>query len=193
MKKLVFIASVLLLAGCGDSATTEEAKPEEKRSLKDRLEETDRDFLLQPLEAALDDIAAATEYDPRFIKSTMAISLGEATGKATIKTFESDTVYIQVELQGPNGTSEKHQWFSDAKNGLYKSEHNFKNIVMGADGAVSNQDYQFYFEETGAMISSYSRKSFDQQKHEEKWINTEFQPSELKFIWSRKALAKKHN
>jgi hypothetical protein len=191
MKRLVFIISVLLLAGCSESNTSKEVEPQEKKSLKDRLEDTDRDFLLQPLEAALDDIAAASEYDPRFEKSTMAITLGDAAGKAIIKTFKSDTVYIQVALEGPNGTSEKHQWFSDANNGLYKSEHNFKNVVIGADGAISNQDYQFYFEETGAMISSYSRKSFDQQKHPDKWVSTEFQPSELKFIWSRKAIVKK--
>lgn len=190
MRKLIFIASVLLLASCGDSSTSEKVKPEEKRSLKDRLEDTDRDFLLQPLEAALDDIAAATEYDPRFEKSTKAITLGDAKGKLVVRTLESDTVYLQVALEGPNGTSEKHQWFSDAKNGLYKSEHNFKNMVIGADGAVSNQDYQFYFEETGAMISSYSRKTFGEQKQSEQWVNTEFQPGELKFIWSRKALAK---
>ena len=188
MKNFAFIMLAFIAFACAESEKEPEIV-EEKKPLKERLMHTDRDYLLQPLEAVWDDLAEANMYDPRFEETKLAIDTGAVQGSVTVKTNNGDTMYVEVLLTGKN-VNEKHQWFYDAKSGLFKSQHLFNGIIAGADESRSKQEYQFYFEEGNEMISSYTRKSYGKQPHPTTWTNAEFTTNELNFIWSRKQFAK---
>lgn len=188
MKNLAFVALTFLAFACAQSEKEPEVI-EEKKPLKERLMQTDRDYLLEPLEAVWDDLAEANMYDPRFEETKMVSDSGSAKAAVTVKTNNGDTMYVEVVLKGEN-VNEKHQWFYDAKSGLFKSQHVFDGMIAGADESRSKQEYQFYFEDGNEMISSYMRKSYGNQSHPTTWTSAEFTTNELNFIWSRKQFAK---
>ena len=95
MKNLAFVVLTFLAFACAESEKEPEVI-EEKKPLKERLMQTDRDYLLEPLEAVWDDLAEANMYDPRFEETKMVSDSGSAKAAVTVKTNNGDTMYVEV-------------------------------------------------------------------------------------------------
>ena len=189
----ITIISVLFLSffSCNTANQEIQSVPEkkEKKSLKERLETRDGDFLMRPLEESWDNLAEATLYDPRLSDTTYNLETEHYSGKAQVKAQNGRTVYLKLNLNSETAT-ENHEWFSDRDGNLFKSQHEFIYHHYGVDESSSRQEFKFYFDDDGSMVSSYSKKSFIDQKHPSKWTAHELTPNELTFIWSRKQFLK---
>lgn len=179
MKNTFIIALLGVTLACNKAQ-----KPEEK-PLRDRLPKEGKEVILSPLEKSMDDLAEATLYDPRYIEQTIKLE----NGSLLVKTANGDTLFMQLTLTAETG-NETHRWFSREGNELYKSEHRIISINHGALAEKSTEEFKFYFEDNGALISSYYKRSFGQQKHPQNWTEAPFSPNELNQLWGRKKLSK---
>lgn len=179
MKKVFIIALLGATLACNKTQ-----KPEEK-PLRDRLPKEGKEVILSPLEKSMDDLAEATLYDPRYVDDTIKLE----NGSLLVRTDNGDTLFMQLTLTAETG-SETHRWFSREGNEMYKSEHRITSNTNGALGEKSTEDFKFYFEENGALISSYYKRSYGEQSHPKNWTDAELSPNELNHLWSRKKLTK---
>jgi hypothetical protein len=177
MKKLwMLIVALAVLTAC-----EEEKKPAAQESgIIRNLPTQDRDFLLEPLEAALDDLRKLADDNDALTEETYAIDTLGWKGKKVLGLYEEDTVRLYIEIQQPQ-KREYHWRYWDDESELYYMESTIQ--YLNPDGGVNDQvAYRLYLEEGGVLISSYGRKAFGGGDLPEAWRATEFSPEELTYL-----------
>lgn len=158
---------IIAFLGCAES---EQPAPQ-AADLIENLPIADRDLLLEPLESALDDVREAIKTDPSIPEQVQSIEFGSAKGEVTLKINGSDTVMFEARLRDGE-RSEEHIWFWDQGQKLFYSSHRFDGaqIGVGPDNiSKQTREYRFYYEESGAKLSSYSRIATGKKALPEVW------------------------
>ena len=169
---------VLIAIGCGEQASMEDLRPKQEEQIIRNLPTTDREFLLQPLETALDDLRKVIENDPGLD------DVEESEGGRTLLLRMSGTDTAMLELQLDLGhAKEKHLRFWDDDGELFMMESTIKRYDQNGD-AVEKRAYRVYLEEGNAQLSAYGRVSYGDNTLPRNWVNVCPTEEELAYLLS---------
>jgi hypothetical protein len=136
----------------------------EKESIVRNLPVQDREYLLEPLEAALNDLRDIIEGDPSLFASSYEVHDSTTTGNVRFKLSGADTVLIDASLNKP-GRKERFKRYWDEDGTLFIAELTIQHL-----GSREVRVYRIYFEEGLEKISSYGRVAFDGKPLPEEWV-----------------------
>lgn len=189
--KQAYILTFLFLGfivSCTDPVA-EEAKVEE--SITDKLPIKNRNFFLEPLESALDDLKDMVIMDESYFSETDTWTEGDVIGSIFYKLNGSDTALAKLEIAGKGNLKEVHTWHYDKEGKLFYSEHEITNVDYGFEHGPSHRNYKFYFEDNGSQLSSYARMSFDGDPLPEEWTTVTMTDEETAYLSGRLKSARK--
>lgn len=178
MKKTLIIFFITLsVMGCEEEAAKQK---EEAPSIIRNLPTQDRDFLLEPLEGALDDLRALADNDPSITEEVDQIDTIGWKGQRVLGKSAEDTVRIYLDVER-SGQRERHWRYWDDDGELYYLETWIQ--YRNQDGRPQDQvAYKLYLEEGGVLISSYERRSYNGESLSESWRSSSFTPEEMNYI-----------
>ncbi|NQV51584.1 MAG: hypothetical protein HQ500_00285 [Flavobacteriales bacterium] len=167
--QVVLTFSVLaLLTSCNEDASMEEMRPKQEQSIVRNLPTQDRQYLLEPLEAALDDLREVVEYNPSF--ETVEETTHEE-GKKVVSTYRlngEDTVMVEHEMERPL-LRERHQHYYDERGAIFLLEA--KIVHLAADGApIEKRVYRIYYEEGPVQLSAYGKVAYGENALPKDWV-----------------------
>jgi len=177
MKKLMLVFVVLIgLSACDE----EPQKAQKEEAIIRNLPQQDRDFLLEPLEAALDDLRALADENEALSEESYGVDTLGWRGKKIVGLSDSDTVRLYLEIAQAQ-KREFHWRYWDDESELYYMESTIQ--YLNPDGSIGDQmAYRLYLEEGGVLISSYGRKAFAGSELPDAWRAAEFSPEELNYL-----------
>lgn len=185
-------ARLLLFGLCiAIAACTEKDEPVVQDSILDKLPEKNRDYLLGPLERAMDDIKAIIDMDESYFSETDSWTEGDVNGSIFFKLNGGDTALARLEISGRGNLQEVHSWYYDKKGNLFYSEHEITNVDYGFEQGPSHRNYKFYFEDNGNLLSVYAKTSFDGNPLPEEWSAVRLTKEEIAYLNGRLTTARK--
>lgn len=190
--KLTHLSVFFLLAtivGCTEPA--EEQKTPEDSSIADKLPTKNRDFYLEPLENAFDDLKAMIDIDESYFSEKDTWTQGDVKASIFYKLNGNDTALAKLEIQGKGNLKEVHSWYYDKDGHLFYSEHEITNVDYGFEQGPSHRNYKLYFEEKGPLLSVYARTSFDGIPLPQEWTPVKITDEETHYLRSRLTAARK--
>lgn len=177
MKKLVF-ACLILLAACGEQASMEDLRPRQEEQIIRNLPTTDREFLLQPLETALDDLRQVIENDPGL--EEMVETADNRTLMLRMSGEDTAMMVLKLDL---GYSMEKHLRFWDDDGELFMIETTIKRFdEQGND--VEKRAYRIYLEEGNVQLSAYGKVAFGDEPLPQNWVNNCPTQEELNYLLS---------
>ena len=190
MRKTYVLTFLFLafLVSCSEPAVEE---PKEEESIGDKLPTKNRDFFLEPLESALDDLKEIVDIDESYFSETDTWSEGEVTGSIFYKLNGNDTALAKLEISGRGNLKELHAWYYDKKGNLFYSEHEITNVDYDFEQGPSHRNYKFYFEDNGTHLSAYARMSFDGNPLPEEWTTVTMTEEEATYLKNRLTAGRK--
>ena len=174
------ICLVLSLASCEPQGN---GIPVKHEKIIRNLPTQDREYLLKPLEASMDDIRAIIENDQSLFESDYDVDTNGINGNVRFKLSGRDTSMIYAVLQLAHRT-EVHQRFWDDKGELFLAETEvvWKNPNTGEE---DKRAYKLYFEEGKELISSYGKVSFNGKPYSSSWVSIQPTKEEIGFVLSQ--------
>jgi len=156
--------------------------PQKHEQIIRNLPTEDRQFLLKPLEASMDDIREIIENDQTLFESDYDVDTNGIMGNVRFKLSGRDTSMIYGVLRLAHRT-EDHQLFWDDKGELFlaETEVEWKNP---SNGVEDKRAYKLYFEEGKELISSYGKVSFDGKPYAASWVSIQPTKEEIEFVLS---------
>ena len=176
------------LVSCSDPMAEE---PKKQESIADKLPIKNRDFFLEPLESALDELKEMFDFDESYFSETDVWTQGEVSGKIFYKLNGNDTALAKLEIAGRGNLKEVHAWYYDKNGNLFYSEHEITNVDYGFEQGPSHRNYKFYFEDNGSQLSAYARMSFDGNPLPEEWTTVTMTDEEVSYLSGRLSSARK--
>jgi hypothetical protein len=174
--RYLFVLAFLLTVACTEDAVVSN----DEETIIRNLPVQDRDFLLEPLEGALDDLRALAESDPRYETQTIRIDTLGWSGQKKIRSNNGDTAMIVLEIH-QSTKREQHWRYWDENKELYYLE----SIITYLDSIGQPMDqfaYKAYFEEGQVLISAYSRTAFAGEKLKGPWRTIEPMPETMQYL-----------
>lgn len=158
----------MLLVACNEEAAMEQMRPTQKESIVRSLPTQDRQFLLQPLESALDDLREITDNNPGL--ETTEVSSEEGTGALTLSVTRDgeDTAKIEASIIGPH-SQERHLYYFDRAGEMYLLESKLIRLD-GQGNRLEARAYRIYYEENLVQLSAYGKAAFGGMKLPEHWV-----------------------
>ena len=177
MRKWWIILLVLVIATACDE---EKQAKEDEPSILRNLPEQDRDFLLEPLEAALDDLRKLADENDALTEEKHVVDTLGWKGKKVVGLDEGDTARLYLDIKQAQ-KREQHWRYWDKEGELYYMESTIQ--YLNPDGSTGDQvAYKLYLEEGGVLISSYGRKAFGVEELPDVWRAAEYSPEELTYL-----------
>ena len=164
---LMFLLSIMMIA-CDESASVEELKARKPEGILRNLPTQDREYLLEPLEGAFDDLREVAEYDPSLFESKYSIDTNGYEGEVRFKLRGSDTALIDARIRTAN-TKEHHQQYWDDEGHLFLLESTIHYVDVNGS-KTSSRAYRLYFEEGLQRLSAYGKVSFDGDPLPDDWV-----------------------
>lgn len=153
---------------------------QQKQAIIRNLPTQDRAYLLEPLEAALDDIRDIVDNDPGLFESNRAIDTLGWKGELNFRLNGADTVKVDLKIESDT-KRERHWRYWDENGELFFMESTIK--YLDDEGNPTDQRaYRLYFEENQAMISAYGRNSFLGKPLPNEWRTITPSPEELNYL-----------
>lgn len=184
--RLLILGFCFILVAC-----TENQEPVEKESIVDKLPESNREYLLGPLESAMDDIKSIVDKDEAYFSESDTWNEGDVKGSIFYKLSGNDTALARLEISGKGNLKELHSWYYDKNGNLFYSEHEITNVDYGFEQGPSHRNYKFYFEDNGSLLSAYARTSFDGNPLPEEWTAVRMTNEETTYLNGRLTAARK--
>ena len=164
MKQVGIIAGLMLMLACSE----QQINPEPQSIIRDNLPIADRDLLLSPLETSMDDLAEITLEDPNLVILHDQLEKGQNQLSVNIYLSGPDTQAIVAELSSSQNSKERHEHFYNRQHKVFKSIHRFINAAA-IEPESKFREFKFYFEDSGAQLSAYSKVNFNDTKAPDVW------------------------
>lgn len=166
----------LVVFACGEETTDSN----EQQTIIRNLPVQDRDFLLEPLEGALDDLRSIAETDPRYETKTIRVDTLGWKGLKKIRHNNNDTAMLDLQISQAT-KQERHLRYWDENHELYYLESTL--IYLDSKGETMDQfAFKAYFEEGQVLISAYSRSAFAGEKLKGPWRTVAPMPETMQYL-----------
>lgn len=172
-----FLMASAFLVAC-DEPKDEMPKRE---SIIRNLPTNDRAFLLEPLEAAWDDLREITDHDPGLFESSRDIDSAGFHGNLAFKLNGADTVFVHLRIAGDFMTESLSAYWNDEGH-LFLLE---ARISYGQPRVGHQRAYRLYFDEYNALLSAYGKASFDGKTLPNEWRTICPTEDELDYLINR--------
>ncbi|MDB4105017.1 hypothetical protein N9545_05770 [Salibacteraceae bacterium] len=154
--------------------------PQKQKQIIRNLPTEDRQYLLEPLEASLDDVRSIIENNQSLFESDYDIDSNGIKGNVRFKLSGRDTSLIYAFLSD-GFRRETHQRFLDDKGELFFDESEVLWLNQEGD-VVDKRAYKLYFEEGKELISSYGKVVFNERDYPSNWVTIQPTKEEVKFV-----------
>ncbi len=165
---LLTLSVLAMLASCNENASMDDMRPKQEPSIVRSLPTQDRHYLLEPLEAALDDLREVVEYNPSL---ETAEETTQEEGMKVVSTYRlngKDTVMIDHEVEHPF-LRERHQRYYDERGEIFLLESNI--VHLAADGSpVEKRVYRIYYEDGLVQLSAYGKVAYGENSLPKDWV-----------------------
>lgn len=179
----LFVIGFALL-GCNEEASVDHMKANEPDAIIRNLPTKDREFLLQPLEAALDDLREIAEYDPSLETVEEAFSGPGRAGTYTLRKNGQDTAMMVLEIE-TTSSREKHARYFDDQGDVFLLESTIVRLDNTGE-PVEKRAYRIYFEEEEVQLSAYGKVACGDHPLSKNWVMICPTAEELEFLLDTK-------
>ncbi|MEQ9186928.1 MAG: hypothetical protein RLP15_04280 [Cryomorphaceae bacterium] len=162
------LSASMMLVACSDEGSMEQMKPTQKESIVRSLPTQDRQFLLQPLESALDDVREITDNNPGLETTVGSRKEGEKSLTFSITRDGQDTAKIEASISASH-SQERHLYYFDRAGEIYLLESKLIRLDDQGNRAEARA-YRIYYEENLVQLSAYGKAAFDGMKLPEHWV-----------------------
>lgn len=183
LRTFTYLLLLLTTAACEGGGGVEDFKVKEEQGVLRNLPTSDREYLLEPLEAAFDDLREVIENDPALFDSERSI---DSNGIKTVGKFRlngSDTVMMDLRRHYDN-KREKFLAFRDDSGALLLIEAHLVWTTEGGD-PLDRRSFKFYFDEGEILLSAYGKTAFNGAALPVDWVTIMPTPEELAYIRSQ--------
>lgn len=157
--------------------------PQKQEKITRNLPTQDREFLLKPLEASMEDIRHIIENDQSLFESSYDFDSNGVSGNVRFKLSGRDTLMIVATLID-GMKRETHQRFWDGRGELFILESETTWLSANHE-TQEKRAYKFYFEEGYSLISSYGKAAFDGADYSSSWSSIQLTAEEFRYILYR--------
>ena len=180
MKFSAVLCLALILCSCEPQGN---GIPVKHEKIIRNLPTQDREYLLKPLEASMDDIRSIIENDQSLFESDYDVDTNGIKGNVRFKLSGRDTTMLHAVISRSNRT-EIHHRFWDDKGDLFLAETEV--IWLNSEGMETDKrTYKLYFEEEKELISSYGKVSFNGKPYQSSWVSIQPTKEEVGFVLSQ--------
>lgn len=183
MVRIEFSVALCLVLFLGSCEPQGNGIPMKHEKITRNLPTQDREYLLKPLEASMDDIRSIIENDQSLFESDYDVDTNGITGNVRFKLSGRDTVMIIARLN-EGLKQEVHKRFWDDQGHLFLLESEIK--WSSIDGQImEKRAYKLYFEEQYSLISSYGKTAFNEADYPASWSSVQMTPEEFRHMLYR--------